>query len=212
MPENSPIGRLMGDFAWHWATARSRIIFGRHLAGLGRGSKFDRSARVKGGGIVVGDSVVVDERVSLHGSSDGSAAISIGDGVHLWPNVLLDSAGGNIAVGSNVSIGSYTEVYGHGGCEIGDDCQIAGHCYIIPANHNFDNPDLPIREQGMVCKGIKIEPDCWLGHGVSILDGVTIGRGSVIAARAVVTKDVPELSVVVGIPGRVIGRRGGAEG
>lgn len=56
-------------------------------------------------------------------------------------------------------------------------------------------------------KGIVIEDDCWLGTGVKILDGVTIGKGSVIGAGAVVTKNIPSYSVAVGVPAKVISKR-----
>lgn len=71
--------------------------------------------------------------------------------------------------------------------------------------------ELPIREQGVTREGIIIEDDCWLGSGVKVLDGVTIGKGCVIGANSVVTKDIPPYSVAVGAPARVIKKRGEKE-
>jgi acetyltransferase-like isoleucine patch superfamily enzyme len=67
---------------------------------------------------------------------------------------------------------------------------------------------MPIRLQGHTLKGIDIGEDCWLGNGVTVLDGVNVGRGCVLAAHAVVTKDVPEYAVMGGVPARVLRFRG----
>ena len=64
-----------------------------------------------------------------------------------------------------------------------------------------------IREQGLTTKGIEIGDDCWLGYGVKVLDGVTIGQGSIVGAGAVVTKNLPPYSIAVGVPAKVIGSR-----
>ena len=66
---------------------------------------------------------------------------------------------------------------------------------------------MPIKDQGIVKSPVRVGPDCWLGVKVTVLRGVTVGAGSVVAAHAVVNKDVPPISVVVGIPGRVVKNR-----
>ena len=76
----------------------------------------------------------------------------------------------------------------------------------IPANHIFDNPELPICDHGLMKEGIQIHDDVWIGAGARILDGVTIGHGSVIGAGSVVTKNVDAFSVVAGNPARQIRR------
>ncbi len=90
---------------------------------------------------------------------------------------------------------------------IGDDVRIAPHAMIIAANHVFDDSDRPISAQGLRSAPIVIEDDVWIGGRVSIMAGVTIGRGSVLAAGAVVTKDVPPGVVVGGVPARTIKQR-----
>ena len=74
-------------------------------------------------------------------------------------------------------------------------------------NHIYDDPKISIRLQGIRANGIKIEDDVWLGVGSTVLDGVTIGKGSVIGAGAVVTKNIPPYSVAVGVPANVIKER-----
>ena len=69
-------------------------------------------------------------------------------------------------------------------------------CSLFAENHIFEDASSTIKSQGVSQKGIVIEDDCWIGSNVVILDGVTIGKGSVIAAGTIVTKDVPAGSVV----------------
>ena len=74
-------------------------------------------------------------------------------------------------------------------------------------NHIFEDTNILLREQGTSQKGIIIEDDCWIGAGSVFLDGITVGRGSVIGANTVVTKNVEPYSVVVGNPGKIIKKR-----
>lgn len=136
-----------------------------------------------------------------------NGTLTIRPGARVSIGVLLAPYGGSIEIGERVFLGPYTVVYGHGGLKIGNDVLIAGHCTIIPANHSFENPSIPIREQAMCAIGVKIEAGVWIGTGVRVLDGVTIGAGSVIGAGAVVTQSIPPMSIAVGVPARVIGRR-----
>lgn len=121
--------------------------------------------------------------------------------------VLVLTYGGNIRIGRQCSINPYTVIYGHGNTTIGDNVLIAGGCMIIPSNHTFSRLDIPINQQGNTARGIVIEDNVWIGHGCSILDGVTIGEGSVVAAGSVVTRSTPPRVVVAGIPAKVVKNR-----
>jgi len=89
--------------------------------------------------------------------------------------------------------------------EIGNDVLFAGYVHITDHSHGFEDIDKPVMNQPLTSKGgIVVEDQCWLGFGCEILSGVHIGKHSVVAARAVVTKDVPPYSVVAGNPARVI--------
>ncbi|PZO38721.1 MAG: acyltransferase [Pseudanabaena frigida] len=117
---------------------------------------------------------------------------------------MIMTYGGNISIGSNCSINPYTIIYGHGGTKIGNNVLIAGHCMIIPNNHVYKDRSKTIWEQGNISKGINIEDDVWIAHNCSILDGVTLEKGSVVAAGAVVNKNVPAYAVVAGVPAKII--------
>jgi acetyltransferase-like isoleucine patch superfamily enzyme len=93
------------------------------------------------------------------------------------------------------------------GLTIGNDCIVGQYFSCHPENHNFDNLDLPIRHQGVTRKGIKIGNNCWIGSKVTILDGVEIGDGCVIAAGAVVQASFPPNSVIGGVPARILKQR-----
>jgi acetyltransferase-like isoleucine patch superfamily enzyme len=115
--------------------------------------------------------------------------------------------GGSIELGDNIFIGPHCVIYGHGGLRIGSNTMIAAHTIIIPANHNFSDPDRLIQDQGETRRGITIEDDCWIGSGVRICDGVTLGRGTVVGAGSVVTKSLPAGIIAVGVPARQIKSR-----
>jgi acetyltransferase-like isoleucine patch superfamily enzyme len=114
----------------------------------------------------------------------------------------------NISVGDNVFINhdciidaTYAPV------SIGNDVLIAYHVSLITSGHHFADTAQLIRTQGSSGQPIKIEDDVWIGAHVIILAGVTIGRGSVVAAGSVVTKDIEPYSVVGGVPAKLIKKR-----
>lgn len=179
----------------------------------------------------VGQGAYIEPGVQFNSPSQ----IWLGDRVNIFRDVRLDATGVNnqiqigssvmldlgvsiimggscpdcrIEIGDNTYIGPYTCITGPGTITIGKDCLIGAHTGIFANNHIFADPQQLIREQGVTRKGVLIEDDCWLGTKVSVLDGVTIGRGSVIGAGAVVTKNIPPYSVAVGVPAKVIAYRG----
>jgi len=112
-----------------------------------------------------------------------------------------------IWIGKNSTVRENSYLDGWGGIKIGDNVRIAGHCGIFSETHNFDNPNLPIAQQGKTKCPVKIGDDVWIGFRVTIIGPCKIGNGSVIAAGSVVTKDIPPYSIVGGVPAKILKSR-----
>lgn len=114
------------------------------------------------------------------------------------------------AEGGSISVGDWTafNIGAHINASVGGNIIIGAHCPIGPgvvmrtANHRFSRVDIYIQEQGNDIADIVIEDDCWIGANAVILGGVRIGRGAIIGAGAVVTKDIPSMAIAVGVPAR----------
>jgi acetyltransferase-like isoleucine patch superfamily enzyme len=156
--------------------------------------------------IQLGNNVVIEKNVTLF-PEDKQSFIHIGANSYLSSNCIIKTFNGWIKIGNNCTVNEFSILLGHGGLEIGNDVRIAPQVKIVAMNHVFDDPKKPIRLQDIRTIGIKIEDDVWLGVGATILDGVTIGKGSVIGAGAVVTKSIPQYSVAVGVPAKVMKER-----
>lgn len=155
--------------------------------------------------VLVDTTTIISSNVVLDTTYGGT--ITIGKNCELLNGVLVMTYGGTIEIGNNCSINPYTILYGHGNLRIGNNVLIAGHCLVIPANHNFYDTTIPINQQGLTKKGITICDNVWIGAGCRILDGITIGEGAIIAAGAVVNKDVLSNSIVGGVPAKLIKQR-----
>lgn len=113
----------------------------------------------------------------------------------------------NINIGDNCSINNQCWLIGSGGIEIKNDVLIAPRVAFFTSNHNYANRNLLIREQGYTFEKITVEDDVWIGYGATILAGVTLHKGCVVAAGAVVTKSVEPYTIVGGIPAKKISNR-----
>ena len=143
----------------------------------------------------------------------GSEGVLFGDNVSIgdWSKVVVSTTpsdpGSFIRIGNSVGIGEYAYLGGAGGLTIGDDCIVGQYFSCHPENHLYADTGTAIRHQGVRREGIQIGHDCWIGSKVTVLDGVTVGGHSIIAAGAVVTKSFPPFSIIGGVPARLIGRR-----
>ena len=161
--------------------------------------------------IFIGKRVVIKSGARLICTNQESK-ITIGDGSIIGHGAILDTGpAGFIELGQSNSVNPYCVLYGHGGLRSGSFVRIAAHTVVIPANHIFDDPTLPISKQGLTREGIRFGNDIWIGTGCRILDGVNIDDGAVIAAGAVVNKSVGRGAIVGGVPARVIKYRTGFE-
>ena len=114
---------------------------------------------------------------------------------------------GTIRLGDGVTIGNGCFLAGGGGIDIGHHAMIGAGSKIASTEHRHDDLDRPMAEQGLRMAPVVIGEDVWLGFNVVVLSGVTIGQGSIIAAGAVVTKDIPAWSVAGGVPAKVLKSR-----
>lgn len=118
---------------------------------------------------------------------------------------------GRICIGRWVHLGESSMITAGGSIEIGDDVVIGPQTIIVDTDHRCDDPASPIRTQGLRSRPIRIDEGAWIAGHVSILKGVTIGRGAIVGAGSVVTHDVPPMAVAAGVPARVIAYRTGAQ-
>lgn len=166
--------------------------------------KIKKSYKVVGNrkSLIIGKNVRIDQNVLFDLNSKGK--ITIGDNTYIGYGTVLMTYSGVISIGNNCSLNPYCVVYGHGGLVIENNVRIATHTVIVPANHIFEDRNIPIYMQGLSMKGIKIESDVWIGANAKILDGVIIHKGAIIGAGSVVTKNVEQFSVVAGAPAKKI--------
>ena len=114
----------------------------------------------------------------------------------------INNAVGDVIIGDYTRIGLHNTIIGP--VKIGSHVNLAQGITVTALNHNFDDTNKRIDEQGISTNAVTIEDDVWIGANAVILPGVTIGTHCVVAAGAVVTKDVPPHSLVAGVPAKII--------
>ena len=114
----------------------------------------------------------------------------------------INNAVGDVIIGDHTRIGLHNTIIGP--VTIGSHVNLAQGITITALNHNFDDSEKRIDQQGISTKEVVLEDDIWVGANAVILPGVTIGTHAVVAAGAIVTKDVPPHSLVAGVPAKVI--------
>ena len=132
----------------------------------------------------------------------------IGDGVVFDDDIYINKPE-NIIIGDETYIGKGAFLNAYAEISIGRYCGVAAGCRLITWNHRIDNKCLELKHTGKKAEPIYIGDGVWLGYNVIVLPGVTIGNGAVVAAGAVVTKDVGSFDIVAGVPACVIGKRTG---
>ncbi len=159
-----------------------RITHCNHIS-CGKNVKFEDYTEIHGlcsDGLVFGDNVTISRGVMIRPSSYYGGDFGVG-----------------LTMGNNSSIGPYGYVGCSGKITIGSNVMFGPKCSLFAENHNFSDVDSSIKSQGVNQKGITVEDDCWIGSNVVILDGVTVGKGSVIGAGTLITKDVPPYTVLI---------------
>jgi acetyltransferase-like isoleucine patch superfamily enzyme len=157
----------------------------------------------------IGHRVAVDEGCQLDARGCAPGEFEIGDGTLISRGCIISGKDGPLRIGPRVNIGAGCVIYASTRLEIGADTMLAAQCYVGGGRYRvLGRTDVPIADQPEPRLGVVIGDDCWLGAGAIVVDGVRIGRGSVVGAGAVVTKDVAPYSVMVGVPARKVAVRG----
>lgn len=152
------------------------------------------------------------DSIIMHPSNiPDSQYIKIGSNVTILQNARiqvfnkLTGNDANVTIGNNCYIGTSLSILAGANVEIENDVLIASNVLITSENHGM-NPEseIPYMNQPLLCKPVKIKEGTWIGEKVSILSGVTIGKKCIIGTNAVVTKDIPDYSIAIGIPAKVV--------
>lgn len=201
----SPLGRIATRLAtWFVPPYKGRS----YLARLNTRGYISPSASIYHDGLCIGKNVFIGDRVVIYKTKDGGP-VRIGNKTHIHCDTIIETgSGGSLTIGNNTSIQPRCQFSAYkGSIEIGCGVQIAPNCAFYPYNHGFACNEY-IKKQPLQTKGgINIDDDAWLGFGTIVLDGVRIGKGAVVGAGSVVTRDIPDGAIAVGVPARVIKTR-----
>ncbi len=151
----------------------------------------------------------IDYSVLLRGNNNFfqsvKNSITISGKVTLGRATRMTAGGsGKVHIGENVLVDDSTFIMAHEKIEIGKNTTIAAFCFITDFNHSYKNGSVSVLEQGYETKPISIGKNVWIGTHCIVLPGIKIGDGSIIGAGSVVTHDVPENSIAVGNPARIV--------
>jgi len=161
--------------------------------------------------MTVGKMILISDNVEINALS--KRGIAIGNNVSIHRNTIIECTGvirelgEGLVIGNNVGIAQNCFIQVRGFVSIGSNVMFGPNVSIFSENHGFDKTDVPMIKQPTSRKGVIIEDDVWLGTQSVILDGVTIGKGSIIAAGAIVNISVPPYSIVAGVPAKIIKSR-----
>jgi acetyltransferase-like isoleucine patch superfamily enzyme len=161
--------------------------------------------------IRTGKMVLISDNVEINALS--KQGITLGNNVSIHRNTIIECTGvirelgEGLIIGNNVGIAQNCFIQVRGFVSIGSNVMFGPTVSIFSENHGFENTEIPMIKQPTTRKGVIIEDDVWLGTQSVILDGVTIGKGSIIAAGAIVNTNVPPYSIVAGVPAKIIKSR-----
>ena len=201
----SPAGRL----ATWLATLFAPPHFARHdFAWWNPKGYISPKAEIYHDNFILGSKVFIDDRVLIF-QAKGGGPVEVGDRVHLYRDIIIQTGqGGSVSIGPHCYIQPRCTFSAYkGSIKIGEGVQIAPNCSFYSYDHGIAT-GIKITEQPLQTKGgIIIDDDAWLGVGVTVLDGVRIGKGAVVGAGSVVMKDVPDGAVVMGVPACIVKMR-----
>lgn len=203
------VNLLFGDVSGTLGYALRKLTYPGLFKQVGKGVIFGKGLVLRHPGkITLGDRVAIDDYSMIDGSGAGDRGLILGNDVMISRNCIIQAKTGPLKIGNRADIGCNTLISSISGISIGDSVLIAGNCYIGGGRYISDRLDVPLMDQGLFSKGtVEIGDDVWLGAGAIVLDGVKIGKGCIVGAGAVVTKNLPDYSVAVGVPAKVVQNR-----
>lgn len=186
----------LGNEIFEWTSALIGVIpgaIGRRLRGGYYGLRFCSAGR--------------DISIGLRTEMRCPKNISVGDHFNVDAGCFFSACGdGNLIIGNSFGANGGVRVIADcgGSITIGDDVIVGPNVVIRASNHRFADIERPIRQQGHVAQTVRVGSDVWIGANAVILPGVVIGNHAVVAAGAVVSRDVPEYAIVAGVPAQVM--------
>ncbi len=193
--------------------ALRKVFYPRLLGEVGQGVVFGRNLTFRHPHkIRIGAGTVIDDYAVLDAKGEENDGIVIGDQAYIGRGAILSCKEGSIRLGDHSNISANCTLLSETEIRLGSYCFLAGNCYLVAGgNHSFADVATPIMLQPSLAKGgIRVGDDVWLGAGVIVLDGVTIGSHSVVGAGAVVAINLPEYAFARGSRALKIEDRRGA--
>jgi acetyltransferase-like isoleucine patch superfamily enzyme len=162
--------------------------------------------RLRRADVVTEGFVFLGRRVELT-APRGRGRIVLGRWSHLGDGTAIRAHEGTVRIGDKVVLGADVRINGYLDIEVGSATLIADWVYVADFDHVTTDATRPIKDQGIVKSPVRIGPDCWLGTKATVTRGVRIGRGSVLAANAVATRDIDPYTIAGGVPARPLRSR-----
>lgn len=197
-PRQVPLWRFLSPSSIHWVL-RHRAYTPYHLIRYWRFLVL----RLRHPDVVTEGMVYLGRGVELT-ARRGYGRIVLGRWVHIGDGNRLRAHEGTLRIGDKTVLGRENTLNCYLDLDIGPRCIVADWVYMCDFDHRTDDVHVPIKDQGIVKTPVRVDEDVWVGVKASVLRGAQVGRGSVIAAHAVVRGTVPPYSVVAGVPGRVV--------
>ena len=196
---------------WGWREA-VRVAVSRRMTTPQYLNLYRRAAWHRARAAATGDNVefqgmlFTGKRVELR-ARRGHGRLVIGPWCWIGNDNKLRSHEGQLTLGAKVVLGRDNVVNSYLDVEVGDAAILADWIYVCDFDHRVDRLDIPIKDQGIVTSPTRIGGDVWIGEKASVLRGVDIGHGAVVASHCLVNRDLPPFAIAVGVPARVVRSR-----